>query len=295
VKENKPVRNIKTQTLIPSAATMSWWETEPNDSFYQGSIGEIVCSDALEFLNSLKRGCADIIFLDPPFNLGKQYDAINSSSDQMREDEYFSFMTAVIRRSSEILKDGGALYLYHIPRWALKLAPIADPLLTFRHWIVVSMKNGFVRGNRLYPAHYALLYFTKGDPIFFHRPKIPVPTCRHCKKYIKDYGGYKKYIEEGINLSDIWEDISPVRHKKYKNRVANELPIEILRRVVAISGPQNGVLVDPFAGTGTSLVAAFEKGMRFIGCDRVQSNCTIMVKRLGQLSQRSDANAPKQG
>src|SRR2546422_6918695 len=92
--------------------------------------------------------------------------------------------------------------------------------LPFRHWIAISMKGGFARGQYLYPAHYALLYLTKGQPGRFHRPKIDPPHCKKCGALLKDYGGYKKFISNGINLSDIWDDVSPVRHNRYKHRRA---------------------------------------------------------------------------
>lgn len=117
------------------------------------------------------------------------------------------------------------------------------------------MKNGFPCKRRLYPAHYSLLYFTKGQPKRFKRPKIDTPRCRHCNEYLKDYGGYERFVRRGINLSDVWEDVSPVRHKKYKHRASNEMSILIPRRAVQISGKDGAVLVDPFAGSGTSLVA----------------------------------------
>jgi site-specific DNA-methyltransferase (adenine-specific) len=142
------------------------------------------------------------------------------------------------------------------------------------------MKNGFVRGNSLYPAHYALLYFTKGEPATFKRPKIAPARCRHCDGYIKDYGGYAQYIADGINLSDFWDDLSPVRHSKYKTRDANELPLEMLRRVVAISGNPGDFLLDPFAGSGTAAVAAQQAGMHFLAGDYDESNCEIIVQRL---------------
>jgi site-specific DNA-methyltransferase (adenine-specific) len=142
------------------------------------------------------------------------------------------------------------------------------------------MKNGFARGKRLYPAHYALLYFTKGNPNYFNRPKIPTPRCRHCGEFIKDYGGYKSFVQDGINLSDVWDDISPVRHSKYKHRASNELPLEIPRRVIKISGYKDGILVDPFSGTGSSIIEALNESMFFLACDREKESIDVIRNRL---------------
>ncbi|MFZ0909348.1 MAG: DNA methyltransferase [Candidatus Acidiferrales bacterium] len=260
----------------------SWWQETPKE-VHRLPQGDIVCADALVFLKSLRKESADIVFLDPPFNLGKSYGNNGAKADSLTDEKYLEYMTAVINQSVHVLRTGGALYLYHIPRWAFRLAGILQPSLAFRHWIAVSMKNGFPRGNFLYPAHYALLYFTKGKPQTFKRPKIRAPRCRHCHKYIRDYGGYERFVRNGINLSDVWDDVSPVRHKKYKHRVSNELPLSIPRRAVQISGGPGKVLVDPFVGAGTSLVAAVEKRMRFVACDIEDSFCEVTSNRLNSL------------
>lgn len=256
------------------------WKSKPPENVRRLNQGYLVCSDALDLLRSLKEECADLVFLDPPFNLGKKYGANDRESDKITESEYEDFILNVLKSSINVLKTGGALYLYHLPQWALRFGAFLQQQMTFRHWIAVSMKNGFARGNYLYPAHYALLYFTKGKPGTFNRPKIPVSTCRSCGEYIKDYGGYKRYIESGINLSDVWDDLSPVRHAKYKRRSENELPVEFLRRVVQISGRRGGLLVDPFVGSGTSIVSAVDGGMNFIACDREEIYCGIAAERL---------------
>ena len=202
------------------SGTPGWWEVPP-PRLFRFPQGDIVCSDALVFLSSLRKASADIVFLDPPFNLGKRYGDNVTTSDRLAEEEYFQYLSKVLNRSVYILKNGGALYLYHLPRWAFRFANVLYPQMTFRHWIAVSMKNGYPRRKHLYPAHYSLLYFTKGRPREFKRPKIETPRCRHCNKYVKDYGGYEPFIRRGINLSDVWEDLSPVRHKKYKHRESN--------------------------------------------------------------------------
>ena len=75
-------------------------------------------------------------------------------------------LTTIIDLSISALKPGAALFIYHLPVWALRLGAYVNNSLIFRHWISVSMKNGFVRGKKLYPAHYALLILLKVPQTF---------------------------------------------------------------------------------------------------------------------------------
>ncbi len=252
-------------------------------------VGEIYLAEAGTLLASLPSASADCIFLDPPFNLGKSYDEAREL-DRRPADEYFAWLKSILDESTRVLKVGGAVFIYHIPSSAIRLAGHLDGRLEFRHWIAVAMKNGFARGDRLYPAHYALLYYTKGTPTFFQRPRIAPETCRHCDGYVRDYGGYLPIIEEnGVNLSDVWTDLSPVRHRSTKTRVANELPRKMTDRIVRMSCRSGMTLVDPFGGSGSVLVSAADAGVRFIGGDIVEDNCELMVERVVTVLQTKSA------
>jgi site-specific DNA-methyltransferase (adenine-specific) len=246
--------------------------------------GRIVCGDAVDFLGTLGNSTAAVVLVDPPFNLGKVYSAEAPAIDKRKPKDYESWLLKVLLECKRVLMPGGALYLYHIPVWAMRIgAHLELSGLTFQHWIAVSMKNGFVRGQRLYPAHYALLMFTKGEPKYFNRPKLEPQKCRHCGGYVKSYGSRLPIIKaKGINLSDFWEDISPVRHKHTKHREANELPSRIFQRVIEISGHSGKLYVDPFVGSGSGVLAASMAGMKFAACDIVQENCDLVVSRLQQ-------------
>lgn len=246
--------------------------------------GYLASMDALEFMSTLRDSVADVVFLDPPFNLGKQYGSL-AALEQYDPDSYDVYMRAVIKQGVRVLRRGGALFVYQMPYWAMKWAAFLDGRLEFRSWIAVSMKNGFARGRHLYPAHYSLLYYTKGSPSRFTRPRLALWRCRHCQGIVKDYGGYRRIVErKGVNLSDVWDDLSPVRHRSVKLRTPNQLPQEITDRVCKIAGGSGALLVDPFVGTGTSLVSASERGMHFVANDIVKSNITISAKRLGQVA-----------
>ncbi len=243
--------------------------------------GTVTHGDALLFLKSLKAGSASLVFVDPPFNLGKNYSRRQPALDRKPEAEYLEYLRQILSESTRVLENGGTLYLYHLPIWAMRLGPELDKALRFQHWIAVSMKNGFVRGRRLYPAHYSLLMFSKGRPRRFRRPRLPLAECRHCGEYVKDYGGYLHIVEQrGVNLSDFWDDLAPVRHARRKNRPANELPAVFFQRIFEISGRRGGLYVDPFSGSGTGVVIAARNGMRFAACDLVKSNCQLVCERL---------------
>lgn len=180
-----------------------------------------------------------------------------------------------------ILKDGGSFFIYNMPKWAFHLAHHLDSNgLEFRHWIALSMKGTFPRGKKLYPAHYALLYFTKGDPKVFNRVRLPIPACRHCGKDLKDYGGHRKYLNpEGLNLTDFWEDTSPARHGKHKVRWhINELKPLIPSRCIEISTCAGDLVVDPFGGGGSTFEAAQRLGRRWLGTEVV--DCSLVRTRL---------------
>lgn len=274
------------QLMIPGSARQMM--STPNRvvtlrSFASKKImGRVKCGDALKFMKGLDSDSAGVIFLDPPFNLGKRYAKTQSTNlDRRPNFEYEGWLKSIIFEATRVLRPGGTLYLYHIPKWAIRLGSFLDGSLEFRHWIAISMKNGFARGRRLYPAHYALLMFSKGSPRWFRRPRISPQTCRHCDEYIKDYGGYRSIIDQkGLNLSDFWEDLSPLRHSHRKHRESNELPPLLLNRIVEISGAKGLLYVDPFAGTGAGVLAAAAAGMRFACCDILSANCKIICQRL---------------
>jgi site-specific DNA-methyltransferase (adenine-specific) len=144
------------------------------------------------------------------------------------------------------------------------------------------MKGTFPRGQKLYPAHYALLYFTKGAPKTFNRVRLPIPKCRHCGGDVKDYGGHRKYLNPlGLNLTDFWDDTAPARHGKFKARWhINELKPMIPARCFQIATNPGEVIMDPFGGGGSSYEAAQDLGRYWIGSEI--STCEAIVARLSE-------------
>jgi site-specific DNA-methyltransferase (adenine-specific) len=242
---------------------------------YESALGRLYRADCLAVLPEVEDNSVDLVFADPPFNLGKDYG--KGLSDSLNEQQYLEWCSQWLRQCVRILKPGGAFYLYNLPRWNIELGHQLNELrMTFRHWIAVDIKFSLPIPGRLYPSHYSLLYYTKGKPRTFHRPRIPVPVCRHCGGDIKDYGGHRNKLHpDGLNLTDVWLDIPPVRHASTKRRGANELSIKLLRRVLDISTKPGDLVLDPFGGSGTTYAAAEEMHRHWIGIELGDTDAII--------------------
>jgi site-specific DNA-methyltransferase (adenine-specific) len=243
-------------------------------------LGCLFEGDCLEVLRGIESGQVDLVFADPPFNLGKKY--TSKIDDERADSDYLAWCREWLNECARILVPGGSLFLWNLPKWNLPLGAHLAQTLTFRHWIAVDIKYSLPIPKRLYPSHYSLLYFVKGDkPAIFHPDRTPGPCCRHCGGELRDYGGYKDKMNPlGVNLSDVWTDIPPVRHKKYKKREANALSLKVMDRIISLASDPGSLVVDPFGGSGTTFVAAELMNRRWIGSEL---DCSAIVERFDSL------------
>lgn len=234
---------------------------------FRTDLGSLFQADCLEVLADMRAETVDLVFADPPFNLGKDYG--RGINDLLDEDTYLAWCRSWIEACVRVLAPGGAFYLFNIPKWNIPLGGyLREAGLEFRHWIAIDIKNGLPIPNKLYPAHYSLLYFTKGRPKTFVRPRLPIQVCRHCGGDVKDYGGHRNKLHpDGINLSDVWLDIPPVRHRTTKVRGANALSEKLLERILTISSEPGGLVFDPFGGSGTTYAVAERMHRHWLGSE----------------------------
>jgi site-specific DNA-methyltransferase (adenine-specific) len=236
---------------------------------YASPCGALFAADCMAVLPLVADEVIDTVFADPPFNLGKEYGS--NTDDLQPDDAYLDWCRRWLAECVRILKPGGSLFVYNLPRWNILLGAHLTTLgMDFRHWIAVEMSACLPIAGRLHPSHYSLLYYSKGKPNTFRRIRTPVQTCRHCGGEVKDYGGHRGALNpNGITLKDVWTDIPPVRHWKFKskNRKANALSTKLLDRVVEMSTVEGDVVLDPFGGSGTTFSVCEDKKRRWIGIE----------------------------
>jgi site-specific DNA-methyltransferase (adenine-specific) len=276
---------------------------------YKSEHGILYQGDCLKLLSALPNESVALVFADPPFNLGKKYG--EGVSDRMEVEKYLSWSKKWLGESIRVLKPGGSLFVFNLPKWCIEYgAYLNQQGMWFRHWIACRMPKAFPRGKKMSPAHYGLIYYTKGEPSVFNKVYTPIQVCRHCGGEIRDYGGHRKKLnEKGINLMDVWDtpedvwedasevdvnevlwtlteemwsDIPPVRHRRHKKRVPNELAPIMLERIIAMTSNPGQIVVDPFGGSGTTFYAAEKLHRYWIGSEI--GDTTPAVERLTDLA-----------
>ncbi|MEY9375100.1 DNA-methyltransferase [Rhizobium leguminosarum] len=261
--------------------------------------------DAGEQLNSLAARSVDLVVCSPPYNIGKIYER----QHKLSFNEYLRWQEEIIEKLSAVIKQGGSVCWQvgnHIKDGVL--TPLDIPFYG------LFVKHGFVLRNRIiwrfnfgrnsdrrFSGRYeSVLWFTLGDGYKFNLDPIRVPQLYPGKRHSKNKGanaGRPSGNPKGKNPSDYWEfsaerdflenpvwDIPNVKagHPE-KTEHPCQFPIELAERcVLGLSDPGDFVL-DPFVGTGSTLIAAAKHGRRGVGFEKEAAFADIANRRIEAL------------
>ena len=248
-------------------------------------INEIIQGDCLEIMKNIPDNSVDITFADPPFNLKKRY---NGYKDSKEFHEYLEWSKQWIYEMVRITKSTGSIFVHNIPKWLTYYASFLNEIAYFKHWIAWDAPTAPM-GKSLQPSHYGILYYVKDlKKAKFYEIRYPHKRCRKCNYLLKDYGGKKASLHPfGPLVSDVWTDIHRIKHNKYRDEHPCQLPIHLLERIILMSTDEDDIVLDPFVGTGTSVIAAKRLGRKFIGIDIDEKYVTITKDKLSKESGNS--------
>ncbi|QUW03937.1 site-specific DNA-methyltransferase [Chloracidobacterium validum] len=223
---------------------------------------------------------ADLTFADPPFNLAKKY---RSYDDHRGGEEYLDWCRQWLHELLRITKPTGSLCVHNIPKWLTHYAAFLNTQADFRHWIAWDAL-GMPLGKTLMPRHYGILFYAKDKRRQkFYEIRHPHRRCRKCGVLHKDYGGKKHGLHPfGPLVSDVWSDLHRIKHASRRDPHPCQLPETVLERIILMTTDAGDVVVDPFAGTGTTLVAARKLGRRYLGIELDAAYVAIARERLTQ-------------
>lgn len=260
------------------------------------SEGALWHGDGPEMVRTVGRGSAPVrlIFSSPPYGIGKAYE------ERMPLRRYLAWQTDVLGTCVQHLAPGGSL-VWQVGTWIDRDRHAVHPLdvylfpvlldlgLTPRNRIVWASRHGHHATTRLSGRHESLLWFTKEDAdgdYHFDVDAVRVPQVHADKRHYKGpKRGELSCNPLGKNPGDVWDDITPVKanHPERTGHPA-QMPLALAERVILMTTRPGDVLLDPFVGAGTTVVAAQRLGRQAAGADLNADYLAIGQRRLAQLS-----------
>ncbi len=260
----------------------------PHGSLYQG--------DSSDWMRSLESASIDLIFADPPYNIKKaEWDNFES------QEQYINWSQQWIEQASRILTPDGSMY---ICGFSEILADIKHPAMRFFkscRWFVWHYKNKANLGSDWGRSHESLIHFRKADTVRLNLDDIRIPYGAHTLKYpahpqaeSSQYGKNSKGKRDdwvpnpkGAKPKDVIDIPTTCNGMGETTPHPTQKPEELVRKFVLASSHAGDTVLDPFSGSGTTLVVAEQLGRRWLGCDREAEYNTWAINRIENVRRMS--------
>lgn len=241
----------------------------------------IMLGDAIEALKSLPDNSVDLIFADPPYNIGKNFNGHIEKWDT--EESYIEWCYEWLELCIQKLKANGSFYVMT----ATQFMPYFDIFLRKRlvvlSRIVWSYDSSGVQARKYYGSMYEPILFCVKDKsnYTFNSNNILVEAKTGAKRKLIDY---RKSIPTIYNSEkvpgNVWE-FPRVRYRmeEYENHPTQK-PIALLERIIKASSNEDDLVLDPFSGTFTTCYVAKELGRKSMGVEIQDEYVKIGLRRL---------------
>ena len=251
----------------------------------QKFINKIICGDCIELLREVNEPFADLIFADPPFNIGYKYDKYY---DKLKKKNYIAWTKEWMRVCKKVLKPNGSFYIAIGDDYAAHVKIIADELgLFMRNWIIWHYTFGQQTKDKFARAHTHIFYFVNDKKHFtFNDHAVRVPSDRQL--HYND----KRANPVGKMPDDVWNTYSRVCGT-FKERTGwhpCQMPETLLKRIIAASSNPGDCVLDPFSGSGTTAAAAYQLGRHYAGIEISEQYVKNAKQRLRELKKPHSGN-----
>jgi site-specific DNA-methyltransferase (adenine-specific) len=236
---------------------------------------KILAGDCIDLLGKAEEPFADLVFADPPFNVGFRYDKYH---DKLEKNNYLAWTRDWMTACVQVLKAHGSLYVAIADDYAAHVRLIGEDLgLSVRNWIIWHYTFGQQTTQKFAKSHTHIIYFVKDTKNFvFNDYAIRVPSDRQLLYNDARADG------RGKIPSDTWTCYSRVcgTFKEREGWHPCQMPELLLARIIATSSNAGDLVLDPFNGSGTTAAAAKQLGRDYCGIDISDDYVTNATLRL---------------
>lgn len=264
--------------------------------------------DCIEGMRGLSAGCVDLVFADPPFNIGYEYDKYE---DKLGSEQYLQWSESWMREVHRILKPEGTFWLAIGDDYAAELKVLATRTLGFtcRSWVVWYYTFGVHCSKKFTRSHTHLFHFVKNPNEFtFNDEAIRVPSARqlvYADKRANPKGRVPDdtWILRPQDAPDCFQGEETVWFfprvcGTFKERAgfhSCQMPEQLLGRIIRVSSHPGEIVLDPFLGSGSTVYVAKKLGRKYLGfeiSERYMENIRARLKTIKSGDLLEGAEAP---
>jgi len=202
---------------------------------------------------------------------------------------YLYYMMERLEWCKSVLKDTGSIYLHCDYRASHYLKMIMDKIFgveNFRNEIVWCYRGGGVPKDSFARKHDIIFFYSKSNNFIFNIQYVPYSESS--QKLVKSRDGVsidgkERNLERGAHMPDWWIDMNSLQTwSPERMGYPTQKPLALLERIIKASSNEGDIVLDPFCGCGTAIVAAETLKRRWIGIDINPDACKLMQKRFKQ-------------
>jgi adenine-specific DNA-methyltransferase len=252
----------------------------------RGETSSVFQGDCQKLLAALAADTIDLTISSPPYCIGKAYESESTTTA-----DFIKTQKAILPEIVRVTKPGGSICWqtgYHITNgtaFPLDFA-IYDilkdiPAIRLRNRIIWSFGHGLNSTTRFSGRHEVVLWFTKGQDYAFNLDSIRVPQKYPGKRHYKgEKRGELSGNPLGKNPGDVWEMPNVNANHIEKTAHPCQFPIALAQRFIRALCPEDGIVLDPFMGSGSTGVAAEIEKRRFLGAEVYPAYMAVAHERL---------------
>jgi adenine-specific DNA-methyltransferase len=269
----------KTQTLLNH-------NREIADEFGPSESIVIYSGDCLDLLKSIPDESLQLVVTSPPYNIGKEYEK------RLQLDLYLHQQAQVIAECVRALSPKGSI-CWQVGNYVdtgaiIPLDTVLYPIfsnigLRMRNRIIWHFEHGLHCSRRFSGRYETIMWFTKSDGYIFNLDPVRVPQKYPGKKYFKGAkAGRYSCNPLGKNPGDLWVIPNVKSNHVEKTEHPCQFPVELIERLVLSFTNEGDWVLDPFLGTGTTIIAATRHGRRGVGAETVPKYVELARQRIQQ-------------
>jgi len=269
----------KTQTLLSQTREIA-------DEFGPSESIVVYYGDCLDLLKSIPDESLQLVVTSPPYNIGKEYEK------RLQLDLYLRQQAQVIAECVRTLSPKGSI-CWQVGNYVdtgaiIPLDTVLYPIfsssgLRMRNRIIWHFEHGLHCSRRFSGRYETIMWFTKSDDYVFNLDPVRIPQKYPGKKYFKGAKiGQYSCNPLGKNPGDLWVIPNVKSNHVEKTKHPCQFPVELIERLVLSLTNEADWVLDPFLGTGTTIIAAIRHGCRGIGAETVPEYVELARQRIQQ-------------